>query len=404
MDQYSELQEAANILREGVEDLADLVDFATRQNTQVEALLKQQAKVISSIGSSIRGARVVPVSRLVPGLRRLVRTVSADLNKTVSFQVLNELGTLDRDDYARCQTILDHMVRNALDHGIEKAEDRLAAGKPAEGQVSIDIRKAGADSIITLADDGRGIDPEKMRESALSKGLDVDVDALSDAEALRLIFHKGFSTASSVSQISGRGVGMDIVLSELQEMGGDIQIDSVPGRGTSFHIRVPSSVTVNGALLVSAGEQSYAIPLGGLIAVEQVPVDDFFAAVQGNTCLTFGGMECEPAYLATLCQNGHALDAKTWRSDVPVIIAGSPERYMAIAIDDVEEALELVIRSLGPQFSSVPGVAGAATTAAGEAIVALDLNVLVASVGSRGLFLPATRCRQGRVAAGDGSG
>jgi chemosensory pili system protein ChpA (sensor histidine kinase/response regulator) len=141
-------------------------------------------------------------------------------------------------------------------------------------------------------------------------------------------------------------------------------------------------VTVNGALLVSAGEQSYAIPLGGLIAVEQVPVDDFFAAVQGNTCLRFGGMECEPAYLATLCQNGHPLDAKTWRSDVPVIIAGSPERYMAIAIDDVEEALELVIRSLGPQFASVAGVAGAATTAAGEAIVALDLNVLVASVGA----------------------
>ena len=382
MDQYSELQEAANILREGVEDLADLVDFATRQNTQVEALLKQQTKVISSIGSSIRGARVVPVSRLIPGLRRLVRTVSADLNKTVSFQVLNELGTLDRDDYARCQTILDHMVRNALDHGIEKAEERLAAGKPAEGQVTIDIRKAGADSIITLSDDGRGIDPEKMRESALSKGLDVDVDTLSDAEAARLIFHKGFSTASSISQISGRGVGMDIVLSELQEMGGDIQIDSVPGRGTSFHIRVPSSVTVNGALLVSAGEQSYAIPLGGLIAVEQVPVDDFFAAVENNTPLSFGGMDCEPAYLATLCQNGHALDAKTWRTDVPVIIAGSPERYMAIAIDDVEEALELVIRSLGPQFSSVQGVAGAATTAAGEAIVALDLNLLVASVGA----------------------
>ena len=381
MDQYTELQEAANILREGVEDLADLVEFATRQNTQVEALLKQQTNVISSIGSSIRGARVVPVSRLIPGLRRLVRTVSVDLNKVVSFRVINELGTLDRDDYARCQTILDHMVRNALDHGIEQADERVSAGKPAEGQVTIDIRKAGADSIITLSDDGRGIDPEKMRESAISKGLDVDVDALSDAEATRLIFHKGFSTASSISQISGRGVGMDIVLSELQEMGGDIQIDSVPGRGTSFHIRVPSCVTVNGALLVSAGEQSYAIPLGGLIAVEQVPVDDFFAAVQNKSTLMLGDLECEPAYLATLCQNGHPLDAKTWRGDVPVIIAGTPERRMAVAIDDVEEALELVIRSLGSQFSSVPGVAGAATTAAGEAIVALDLNLLVASVG-----------------------
>ncbi len=382
MDQYSELQEAANILREGVEDLADLVDFATRQNTQVEALLKQQTGVISSIGSSIRAARVVPVSRLIPGLRRLVRTVSVDLNKTVSFQVLNELGTLDRDDYARCQTILDHMVRNALDHGIESADERTAAGKPLDGLVTIDIRKAGADAVITLADDGRGIDPDKMRESAIRKGLDVDVHALSDAEALRLIFHKGFSTASTVSQISGRGVGMDIVLSELQEMGGDIQIESVPGRGTSFHIRVPSSITVNGALLVSAGEQSYAIPLGGLIAVEQVPVADFFAAVHNSTRLSLSGMECEPAYLATLCHNGHSLDAKTWKTSVPVIIAGSPDRYMAIAVDDVEEALELVIRSLGTQFSSVPGVAGAATTASGEAIVALDLNLLVASVGA----------------------
>jgi chemosensory pili system protein ChpA (sensor histidine kinase/response regulator) len=384
MDQYSELQEAANILREGVEDLADLVDFATRQNIQVEALLKQQTRVISSIGSAIRSARVVPVSRLMPGLRRLVRTLSVDLDKSVSFQVLNELGTLDRDDYARCQTILDHMVRNALDHGIEPAAERAAAGKPAEGLVTIDIRKAGADSVITLTDDGRGIDPEKMRESAIRKGLDLDVDALTDAEATRLIFHKGFSTASSVSQISGRGVGMDIVLTELQEMGGDIQINSVPGRGTSFHIRVPSSITVNGALLVSAGEHSYAIPLGGLIAVEQVPVAEFFAAVNDNTRLTVAGMECEPAYLATLCHTGHALDAKTWRTSVPVIVAGSPERYMAIAIDDVEEALELVIRSLGPQFSTVPGVAGAATTAAGEAIVALDLNLLVASVPADG--------------------
>ena len=382
MDQYSELQEAANILREGVEDLADLVDFATRQNAQIEALLKQQTKVISSIGSAIRNARVVPVSRLIPGLRRLVRTISLDLNKTVSFQVLNELGTLDRDDYARCQTILDHMVRNALDHGIETSDERVAAGKPIDGLVTIDIRKAGADSIITLTDDGRGIDPARMRESAISKGLEVDVAALTDAEAIRLVFHKGFSTANSISQISGRGVGMDIVLSELQEMGGDIQIDSVPGRGTSFHIRVPSSVTVNGALMVSAGEQSYAIPLGGLIAVEQVPVEDFFAAIKSNTSITVSGMECEPAYLATLCNTGHALEANTWRSSVPVIIAGSVQRYMAIAIDHVEEALELVIRSLGPQFSSVPGVAGAATTAAGEAIVALDLNLLVASVGA----------------------
>ncbi|RLQ23785.1 response regulator [Seongchinamella sediminis] len=381
MDQYSELQEAANILREGVEDLADLIEVASRHNAQAEALLKQQATVIGSIGSSIRAARVVPVSRLMPGLRRLVRTVSNDLGKDVAFRVANEVGTLDRDDYARCQTILEHMVRNALDHGIESVAERKASGKPSVGQITLDVRMSGSDSIIVLSDDGRGIDPEAMRESAVRKGLDVDAYALSDDEALNLIFHKGFSTAAQLSQISGRGVGMDIVRSELQEMGGDIRIESQVGKGTSFHVRIPTNVTVNGALLVSAGENSYAIPLGGLVYVDEVPVEQFFAAVERGERLQLSGMDCEPAYLGTLCNSGSLPDRSSWRSTLPVIVAGSEARYMAIAIDDVEEALELVIRSLGVQFASVPGVAGAATTADGEAVVALDLNVLVSCYG-----------------------
>ena len=380
MDQYSELQEAANILREAVEDLADLVDVSSRHTAVLEAQLKQQATVISTIGSSIQAARVVPVSRLMPGLRRIIRTVSADLDKSVAFKVLNETGALDRDHYARCQVILEHMVRNALDHGIESPEERLAAGKATTGRISIDVRKSGGDYFITLTDDGRGIDPYEMRESAFRKGLDIDVDALSDEEAIRLIFHKGFSTASAVSEISGRGVGMDIVLNELQQIGGDIQVQSQVGQGTTFEVHIPANVTVNGALFVTAGEGSYAIPLHGLVAVEHVPVAEFFDAVeQGNTLHLFD-MDCEPAYLATLCHGESLPERDAWGDTVPVIIAGSQKRHMAIAIDHVKEALELVIRSLGPQFANVPGVAGGATTADGEAIVALDLNVLVESV------------------------
>ncbi|TGD74010.1 response regulator [Mangrovimicrobium sediminis] len=381
MDRYSDLQEAANILREGVEDLADLIELVSRHNGQAEALLQQQSTVISSIGSSIRAARVVPVSRLTPGLRRLVRTVSSDLGKEVAFRVTNEVGTLDRDDYARCQTILEHMVRNALDHGIESAEERRAAGKPSVGQITLDVHMSGADSVIVLSDDGRGMDPAKIRESARNKGIDVDVYALSDEEALKLIFHKGFSTAAEVSQISGRGVGMDIVASELQKMGGDVRIVSEVGKGTAFHLRIPSNVAVNGALLVSAGESSYAIPLGGLVAVDEVPVDTFFDAVESGARLTLAGLECEPAYLGTLCQSGNLPDRAAWRKTIPLIVAGSDARHMAIAVDDVEEALELVIRSLGAQFAAVPGVAGGATTADGEAVVALDLNVLVSCFG-----------------------
>jgi chemosensory pili system protein ChpA (sensor histidine kinase/response regulator) len=382
MDQYSELQEAANILREGVEDLADLVDVTSRQNALVEALLKQQSSVISSITSSIQAARVVPMSRLMPGLRRIVRTVSTDLDKAVSFKVLNEAGALDRDHYARCQIILEHMVRNAMDHGIESPQERLAVGKPTAGRITIDVRKSGGDYIIKLADDGRGIDPDVIRESAYNKGLDIDVDALSDDEAIRLIFHKGFSTANTLSEISGRGVGMDIVMTELQQLGGDIQIQSAVGLGTSFEIRIPSNVSVNGALFVTAGESAYAIPLNGLIAVEYIAVDEFYSAVERGETVSMFDMECEPAYLATLCQGVSLPDRSVWGTTVPVIIAGSEQRHMAIAIDNVEEALELVVRSLGAQFSSVPGVAGAATTADGEAIVALDLNLLVASVVS----------------------
>ncbi len=385
MDQYSELQEAASILREGVEDLADLIEVMGRQNAQVETLLKQQSSVISSISSSVQAARVVPVSRLMPGLRRIVRTVSTDLGKVVTFKVLNETGALDRDHYARLQVVLEHMVRNALDHGIEAPEDRLAAGKSNAGRITIDVRKSGGNYYIRLADDGRGIDPDAIRESAYNKGLDIDVDALTDEEAVRLIFHKGFSTASKLSEISGRGVGMDIVLSELQQIGGDVQIHSEVGVGTSFEVRIPSNVTVNGALLVTAAEHSYAIPLNGLIAVEQVPVDSFFDAIETGGSLSLYDMACSPAYLATLCQGVSLPERSFWEGYVPVIVAGSDDRRMAIAIDNVQEALELVVRSLGAQFAAVPGVAGAATTADGEAIVALDLNLLVDSVGEEGL-------------------
>ena len=248
MDQYSELQEAANILREGVEDLDDLINLSSRQNSQVEALLKQQASVISFLGSSIQAARVVPVSRLMPGLRRIVRTVSSDLGKAVQFKVLNEVGSLDRDNHARCQIILEHMVRNALDHGIENPGERIAVGKPTAGRITIDVRKDGGDYIVSLADDGRGDRPRSHAGNGLRTRAWMWMSTPSaTGRAQRLIFHKGFSTAETLSEISGRGVGMDIVLSELQQIGGDIEIESEVGVGTTFSVRIPSNVTLNGA-------------------------------------------------------------------------------------------------------------------------------------------------------------
>jgi len=377
MDQYSDIHEAASILREAVDDLDELVRLASRHTSAAEALLKQQAGVVGTLGSSIRAARVVPVSRMMPGLRRIVRTVSAELGKAVMFRVLSEAGKLDRDSHACCQIILEHMVRNALDHGIEAPAERLAAGKPDTGVISIDVRKRGSDYVISLSDDGRGIDPQRMRDQARKKGLNLDPDSLTDREAQRLIFQRGFSTAAVVSEISGRGVGMDIVLGELQRIGGDIEIESQPGRGSTFHIRVPSNTSVNGALLVTVGDSAYAIPFDGLVGVEHVPVAEFLEAVEQRNQLPLLGRRCEPSYLGTLCSGSPLPDRDHWGATVPVIIAGSEQNYSAIAVDRVEQALELVIRSLGSQFAALPWVTGGTTSADGRAIVALNLNLLV---------------------------
>lgn len=388
MDQYSDIHEAASILREAVDDLDELARLASRHTSAAEALLKQQAGVVGTLGSSIRAARVVPVSRLMPGLRRIVRTVSAELGKAVMFRVLSEAGKLDRDSHACCQIILEHMVRNALDHGIEAPGERVAAGKPDTGVISIDVRKRGSDYVVSLSDDGRGIDPQRMRDQARKKGLDVDSDSLSDREAQRLIFHRGFSTAAVVSEISGRGVGMDIVLGELQRIGGDIEIESQPGRGSTFRIRIPSNISVNGALLVTVADSAYAIPFDGLIGVEHVPVAEFLDAVEQRAPLALLGRRCEPSYLGTLCSGSPLPERDHWGLTVPVIVAGSEQNYRAIAVDRVEQALELVIRSLGSQFAGLPWVAGGTTSADGRAIVALNLNLLVQ--GGPEQALPAT--------------
>ena len=360
MDQYSDIHEAASILREAVDDLDELARLAGRHTSAAEALLKQQAGMVASLGSSIRAARVVPVSRLMPGLRRI-----------------GEAGKLDRDSHACCQIILEHMVRNALDHGIEAPAERIAAGKSDTGVISIDVRKQGTDYVVSLSDDGRGIDPQRMREQARKKGLDVDVDNLTDREAQRLVFHRGFSTAERISEISGRGVGMDIVMGELQRIGGDIEIESNLGRGTTFRIRIPSNISVNGALLVTVADTAYAIPFDGLIGVEHVPADEFLQAVQAQTDLPLLGRRCQPSYLAALCSGVPLPDRDNWGATVPVIVAGSGQHHMAIAVDRVEEALELVIRSLGSQFAGLPWVVGGTTSSDGRAIVALNLNLLV---------------------------
>jgi chemosensory pili system protein ChpA (sensor histidine kinase/response regulator) len=197
---------------------------------------------------------MVPFNSLLPRLRRIVRQVSRELNKEVEFHAHNVEGELDRNLLERMVSPLEHMLRNAIDHGIESAELRRSYGKPRSGRIDLQLSREGGDVVIEISDDGAGIDVESVRAKAVEAGLMTDDAELPDEEISQFVLAPGFSTAQAVTQISGRGVGMDVVHSEVKQLGGSINISSRPGKGARFVVRVPFTVSVNRALMVSVGD------------------------------------------------------------------------------------------------------------------------------------------------------
>ncbi len=250
MDQYSELHQVTKQLSESASDLLDLKNTLLDRNKDTETLLLQQARINTELQEKLMRTRMVPFSRLVPRLRRIVRQISGEVDKRVDFDVLNPEGELDRSLMERVVAPLEHMLRNAVDHGIETGTGREAAGKDSTGHINLELSREGGEVVITLSDDGKGIDTDAVRKKAIERGLVAPDAQLSEQEIQQFIFHAGFSTAAAVTQISGRGVGMDVVASEIKQMGGSVTIDSRQGQGTRFIIRLPFTLAMNRALMV----------------------------------------------------------------------------------------------------------------------------------------------------------
>jgi chemosensory pili system protein ChpA (sensor histidine kinase/response regulator) len=261
MDRYSQLQQLSRALFESASDLLDLKETLTARNRDAETLLLQQARVNTELQEGLMRTRMVPFDRLVPRLRRIVRQVAGELIKQVELVVHNAEGEMDRSVLEGMVAPLEHMLRNAVDHGIEALDVRRAAGKPDAGSIRLSLSREGGDILLTLADDGAGVNIAAVRHKAIERGLMAADAELSDYEVLQFILEPGFSTADKVTQISGRGVGMDVVHSEVKQLGGSMSIDSTLGEGTRFLIRLPFTVSVNRALMVLSGEDLYAIPL-----------------------------------------------------------------------------------------------------------------------------------------------
>jgi chemosensory pili system protein ChpA (sensor histidine kinase/response regulator) len=374
MDRHSQLQQLSRSLFESASDLLDLKETLAARNRDAETLLLQQARVNTELQEGLMRTRMVPFERLIPRLRRIVRQVASELGKQVEFVVGNANGEMDRSVLERIVAPLEHMLRNAVDHGIEATAARRAAGKPEQGTIRLDLGREGGDILLTLSDDGGGINLEAVRRKAIERGLMTNDSELTEHEILQFILEAGFSTAAQVTQISGRGVGMDVVHSEVKQLGGSMSIESTPGQGTRFLIRLPFTDTVNRALMVYSGEDLYAIPLNTIEGIVRVSPYELEAYYQpGAPRFEYAGQAYELRYLGDLLNNGQRPKLVGQSLPLPVILVRSKDHSVAVQVDSLAGSREIVVKSLGAQFAGVAGISGATILGDGRVVVILDL-------------------------------
>ncbi|MCU7246695.1 Hpt domain-containing protein [Pseudomonas koreensis] len=374
MDRHSQLQQLSRALFESASDLLDLKETLDRRTHDAENLLQQQGRINTELQEGLMRTRMVPFERMLPRLKRIVRQVAEELSKDVAFVVGNAEGEMDRNVLERMAAPLEHMLRNAVDHGLESAEVRLAAGKPAQGQITLDLSREGGDIVFDIRDDGAGVPLDAVRRKAVKRGLLAPDADISDRDVLQFILQPGFSTAEKITQISGRGVGMDVVHEEVRQLGGSMSIDSVPGQGVHFRIRLPFTVSVNRALMVQSGEDQYAIPLNtidGIVRVLPNELEGFFHL--DPPVYEYGGQRYELCYLGELLKTAPRPKLIGQGLPVPVLLVQCNERHIAVQVDAMAGTREIVVKSLGPQFAAVQGVSGATILGDGRVVLILDL-------------------------------
>ncbi|WP_426618918.1 Hpt domain-containing protein [Pseudomonas rustica] len=384
MDRHSQLQQLSRALFESASDLLDLKETLDRRNHDAENLLQQQGRINTELQEGLMRTRMVPFERMLPRLKRIVRQVAEELNKDVAFVVGNAEGEMDRNVLERMAAPLEHMLRNAVDHGLESAEVRLAAGKPAQGQISLDLSREGGDIVFDIRDDGAGVPLEAVRNKAIKRGLLAPNAEISDRDVLQFILQPGFSTAEKITQISGRGVGMDVVHEEVRQLGGTMSIDSVPGQGVHFRIRLPFTVSVNRALMVQCGEDQYAIPLNTIEGIVRVLPNDLEGHFrQDPPRYQYGGQTYELCYLGELLKTAPRPKLLGQNLPLPVLLVHYNDRHIAVQVDVMAGTREIVVKSLGAQFAAVQGVSGATILGDGRVVLILDLLAPIRAMQAR---------------------
>lgn len=373
------------IERSRIADTARNLQAVDGSNPEIDRLIESTGQIemlISQLHEELMLGRMLPIESVLGKFPRLVRDLAQSLSKDVDFELDSGEVELDRSVIEAISDPLIHIVRNAVDHGIESPEDRIGAGKPATGTVSITARQVENRIVVTVSDDGKGIDTNALRASAVEKGLLTEEAAarLTEPEAINLIFHSGFSTASEVTGVSGRGVGMDIVRKNLENIGGTVEISSKPGQGSVFTIRLPLTLAIIRALLVRSDRWTFAMPLDAVI--ETVRLSDIPIHMIGQRhAMKLRDRIIPVMHLSESLTHGRHADGEITDSGYAVVMngAGNP---VAVIVDSLVGEQEVVVKPLGAYIPPVPGISGATILGDGSFSLIVDISRLMTLEGA----------------------
>ncbi|MDR0529073.1 MAG: Hpt domain-containing protein [Zoogloeaceae bacterium] len=369
LDRFTRFQELTRMMAESVNDVATVQQNLLKSLDDADAAIAAQSRLNRSLQQSLMGVRMVPFYSQNERLYRLVRQTSRELGKRVNLDIYGGQVEMDRSVLEKILSPLEHMLRNSIAHGVEAREDRLKAGKPEVGEIRLTLTQEGNEIILTLADDGSGLDIAKIRGKAESSGLILSGQEVSDQDLLNFIFASGFSTASNVSRVAGRGVGMDVVKTEITALGGRIEILNEPGKGAAFRLYLPLTLAVTHVVLINAGGKLLAIPS---VMVEQVLElqESRIADMREKGEVMWHGNRYPFYYLPRLFGDENSVVEE--RRLYWVMLLRSGTQRVAVLIDEIHGNQEVVVKNVGQQMARVVGIAGA--TVLGDGKIVLILN------------------------------
>lgn len=340
-------------------------------NEQIEYL----ESVTTNLHESVMKVRMVPIESVVSKFPRMIRDLSKSLNKKMELYMSGEETELDRTVVDEIGDPLMHLLRNSADHGLESAEVRLQRGKPEVGSIFLDAYQDGNNVVIEVRDDGNGIDVDAVRETAIERGVITaeQGDNMSEKDIINLLFHAGFSTAKKISDVSGRGVGLDVVKSKIESLSGEVEVKSKLGEGSTWIIRLPLTLAIIQALMVTVGGEKYAISLGSIQTIEDISPSEI-KLVQNSEVINLRGM------VIPIIRLSEELDIESKKSpeeNMIVVIVKKGEKLAGLVIDELMGQQEIVIKSLGKYISKCKIISGATILGDGEVALILDANALI---------------------------